>query len=168
MTQVQGRRPATRRASPRVLDAVGLLLRLGLAGVLGYAGWTKITDLTGSVQNVVAYQLFPYELARAIGVLLPVVELALAALLLVGLLTRVSALLAALLMVAFIAGIASAWARGLAIDCGCFGTGGPVAPEDTRYLAEMVRDTGFLAMALWLAVRPRTLASLDTTVRKGS
>ncbi|WP_151523269.1 MauE/DoxX family redox-associated membrane protein [Serinicoccus kebangsaanensis] len=162
------RPPVARDRSTRVLDVLGLVLRLGLAGVLGYAGWTKITDLTGSVQNVLAYELFGYELARAIGILLPVVELALALLLLVGLLTRAGAAAAALLMVVFIAGIASAWARGLAIDCGCFGTGGPVAPEDTRYLSEMLRDVGFLAMAAWLTVRPRTLASVDSLLQKGA
>ena len=54
------------------------------------------------------------------------------ALLLAGLLTRGAAAVAGLLMLVFVAGIASAWARGLSIDCGCFGTGGPVAPGDTR------------------------------------
>ncbi|GAA4887262.1 MauE/DoxX family redox-associated membrane protein [Serinicoccus chungangensis] len=145
----------------RLPDVVGLVLRLGLAGVLGYAGWTKVVDLTGSVQNVLAYDLFGYEVSRAVGVLLPVLELALAVLLLLGLLTRGAAAASAVLMVVFVAGIASAWVRGLSIDCGCFGTGGPVAPEETRYLSEMLRDVGFLAMAAWLVVRPRTPFSLD-------
>ncbi|KUG54487.1 DoxX family protein [Serinicoccus chungangensis] len=149
------------RSGPHVLDVVGLGVRLGLAGVLGYAGWTKVVDLTGSVQNVLAYELFSYEVARAVGVLLPVLELALAALLLLGLLTRGAAAATAVLMTVFVVGIASAWARGLSIDCGCFGTGGRVAPEETRYLAEMLRDVGFVAMAAWLVVRPRTPFSLD-------
>ena len=155
--------PATGSRSRRTdaLDAAGLVLRVGLAGVLGYAGWTKVVDLTGSVQNVLAYQLFGYEVSRAVGILLPVVELALAALLLLGLLTRAAAAATAVLMLVFVAGIISAWARGLSIDCGCFGTGGQVAPEDTRYLAEILRDAGFLAVALWLSVRPRSLLSVD-------
>ena len=152
--------PAT-GSRTRLLDAAGLVLRLGLAGVLGYAGWTKVVDLTGSVQNVLAYQLFGYEVSRAVGILLPVVELALAALLLLGLLTRAAAATTAVLMLVFVAGIVSAWARGLSIDCGCFGTGGQVAPEETRYLGEILRDAGFLAMALWLSVRPRSLLSVD-------
>lgn len=168
MTPPDLRRSRTARSRTGVADLVGLVLRLGLAGVLGYAGWTKVVDLTGSVQNVLAYELFSYEVARAVGVLLPVLELALALLLLLGLLTRASAAVTAVLMVVFVAGIASAWARGLSIDCGCFGTGGPVAPEDTTYLTEMLRDLGFLAMALWLAVRPRSLYSLDSRLQKGS
>ena len=39
----------------------------------------------------------------------------------------------AVLLVVFIAAVASAAARGLSIDCGCFGGGGPVPPGQTAY-----------------------------------
>ena len=116
------------------------------------AGWLKVTDITSSVQSVVAYELFSYEVARVVGTALPVVEIAVGVLLAVGLLTRASAAVGGLLMIVFIAGIASAWARGLSIDCGCFGTGGPVDPEDTRYLSEILRDLGLLALAAWAVI----------------
>ena len=161
--------PATTRGgrTSAPLDLLGLLARLALGGVLLVAGWIKIRDITGSVQSVLAYELVPYELARVIAVLLPVVEIAVGLLLVLGLLTRASAAVAGLLMVVFIAGIASAWARGLAIDCGCFGTGGPVAPEDTRYLSEILRDLALLAAAAYLVVRPHTPLSLDARLAKG-
>ena len=41
-----------------------------------------------------------------------------------GLLTRPVAVLSALMLAGFVIGIASAWARGLQIECGCFGGGG--------------------------------------------
>src|SRR5690606_3176879 len=108
--------------------------------------------------------------SRLIGTALPVVEIALGVLLLLGLLTRPVALVGGLLMLAFIAGVASAWARGLSIDCGCFGDGGPVAPEDTRYLEEIVRDVLLVLAAAWLGVRSAdTPLSLDRLIaRKGS
>lgn len=140
---------------------VGLLARLCLAGVLGYAGWTKIIDLPGSLQSVLAYEIVNYDLARWISIFLPLVELALAFLLLLGLLTRPAAVLSAALMVVFIAGIVSAWARGLTIDCGCFGTGGHVAPDQTQYLSEILRDLAFLGLAVWLSVWPRTRWAFD-------
>jgi uncharacterized membrane protein YphA (DoxX/SURF4 family) len=153
----------------RTLDTVGLLARLALGGVLLAAGLLKIGDLTGSVQSVIAYELFPYEVSRFIGTVLPVLETALGVLLLLGLFTRVTALLGGLLMLVFIAGIVSAWTRGLSIDCGCFGDGGPVAPEDTRYLQEIVRDALLALAAAWLVVRPGSLVSLDGLIlRKGS
>ena len=61
----------------------------------------------------------------------------------------------------FIAGVLSAAVRGLSIDCGCFGGGGAVAPEQTAYVAEIARDAGFLVLAGWLVWRPASRWSLD-------
>jgi hypothetical protein len=65
------------------------------------------------------------------------------------------------LMFAFIVGIAQAWARGLTIDCGCFGGGGQIGAAETRYPQEIARDVVFALAGAWLVWRPRTLASLD-------
>ncbi|WP_238154601.1 MauE/DoxX family redox-associated membrane protein [Ornithinimicrobium sufpigmenti] len=145
----------------------GLLARVGLGVVLIAAGLPKLMDVTGSVQNVMAYELFDYGTARFIGTMLPVVEIVLGVLLVLGLFTRAAAAAGGLLMIVFIAGIASAWARGLTIDCGCFGSGGPVEPGETTYLLDILRDLLFLAMAAWLVVRPRTPLALDTLITKG-
>lgn len=139
-------------------------VRLGLAGVLGYAALSKIQAPTLSVQAIEAYELFGDGLNTLIGYTLPFFELALAVLLLVGLATRYAGVVSALLMVVFIAGITSAWARGLSIDCGCFGSGGQVAPGEADYLTPLLRDLGFLAMAAFLTVWPRSPLSLDRFV----
>lgn len=151
---------------PRLLDTVGILARLLLGGVLLVAGWLKITDLTGSVQSVVAYELFAYAVSQFVGSVLPVLEIALGLLLLLGLFTRFSAVLGAALMLVFVAAIASAWARGLSIDCGCFGTGGFVDPDETAYLPEILRDLALASAGGWLAARPHTLGSLDSLLRR--
>jgi uncharacterized membrane protein YphA (DoxX/SURF4 family) len=88
-------------------------------------------------------------------------ELALGALLLVGLGTRMVAIVSAVVLVAFIGAVAQSWARGLTIDCGCFGGGGQVAPGETQYPQEIARDIGFLLLAGWLLLRPRSVASLN-------
>ena len=85
----------------------------------------------------------------------------LGALLVLGLFTRVTAALSTLLMLAFIVGIAQAWARGLTIDCGCFGGGGQIGAEETKYPQEIARDASFALAGAWLWWRPRSLASLD-------
>ena len=82
-------------------------------------------------------------------------------LLVLGLFTRVSALIGTVLMLAFVIGIAQAWARGLSIDCGCFGGGGQVAPEQTKYGREIARDLGLAVCGAWLAIRSRSTWSLD-------
>jgi len=147
--------------NPAHRDLLGLLLRLVLGGVVLVAGALKVGHLETSARAVRAYQLLPFDLAGVVGYGLPVLELAIGALLLLGLFTRVSAVVAGLLMVAFIIGIASAWARGLSIDCGCFGNGGTIAASQTQYPQEIARDVGLLACAVWLAVRPRSTLSLD-------
>jgi uncharacterized membrane protein YphA (DoxX/SURF4 family) len=152
--------PAVDRRS-RVLDVVGLLARLFLGVVLVYAGSVKVGHPLTSQRAVQAYQIFPFDLAGYIGLALPFVEIALGALLLLGLFTRPVAIVSTLLMVAFIIGISQAWARGLSIDCGCFGGGGTIAPSATAYPQEIARDTSFALAGAWLWWRPRSLASLD-------
>ncbi len=136
--------------------------RVALAGVLFWAGWVKFTEPPAlQRQAVEAYELLPEGLAGAVGYGLPVLEMVLALLLVVGFVTRFSAVLSALLMAVFVAGIASVWARGLSIDCGCFGGGGAVAAGETKYLQEILRDLGFLALGVWIAVFPPGRLSLD-------
>jgi hypothetical protein len=75
------------------------------------------------------------------------------------------AALCALLLVVYIAGIASVWARGLSIDCGCFGTGGELpAGQRPSYLWDIVRDVALLAVAAFLVWRPRTRLGLDAVL----
>jgi uncharacterized membrane protein YphA (DoxX/SURF4 family) len=141
---------------------VSTAARLGLAAVFLVAGATKIGDLAGSARAVNAYRLMPYEAAKVVGAMLPFVEIALGLVLLVGLAVRLSAGIAALLLVIFIAGIVSAWARGLRIDCGCFSAGGDLgAGQSPAYAREILRDIGFLIVAGVLLWRPRTRYSLD-------
>lgn len=153
--------PPGPRASAGRLTWVGTLARLLLGGTLVVAGGLKAVDVTGAVASVRAYDLLPQGLATAMGYSLPFLEIAVGVLLLVGLFTRVAAAVGALLMVMFVIGIASAWARGLNIDCGCFGTGGTVAAGQTRYLQDILRDGGLFLAGLFLVWRPRTRLSLD-------
>lgn len=147
--------------TPRVLDVIGLLARLTLGGVLLVAGYLKAADFDASVRSVVAYDLFDFPIAEFIGITLPIIEIAAGLTLILGLFTRLSGAVGMTLMIVFIAGIASAWARGLSIDCGCFGTGGPVDPSATRYLEEILRDTALGLAGLWLVLRPHTLFAVD-------
>lgn len=147
----------------RTKDSIGLLFRLVLAGILGFAGLAKVFEPDGARTAVMAYRIFPPEWTSLLGWALPAFEILLAILLLLGLFTRWAALASGLLMVAFIAGIASVWVRGYSIDCGCFGGGGDVTAEGRtwRYTSEILRDLMFLGMSVWLVLRPRTLWSLD-------
>ena len=165
-TEIEHETPATgdggRSAGrERLLDVVGLLARLFLGGVLVYAGAVKVGHPLTAERAVQAYEIFPMGLAGWIGLALPFVEIVLGVLLLLGLFTRPVAVISTVLMLAFILGIAQAWARGLTIDCGCFGGGGQIGADETRYPQEIARDAAFALAGGWLVWRPRTLASLD-------
>lgn len=155
------RAPATVLGRP-LLDWVGLIARLVLGIALVAAGALKVGKPLVSARAVQAYQIFPFEVAAYIGYALPVVEIIVGALLVVGLFTRAAAAVGTLLMIAFVIGIASAWARGLTIDCGCFGGGGQIGAEQTQYPQEIARDVLFALCGAWLVWRPRSAFALDT------
>lgn len=143
---------------------VSTAARLVLGGVFLVAGVLKAIDPQSSVAAVRAYQLLPNWIATIVGWGLPFAEIALGLLLLAGIATRAVAVGAAVLLVVFIAGVVSAAARGLSIDCGCFGGGGAVAPGQTAYGWELIRDAGLLLLALWLIWQPRSRLALDSRI----
>jgi uncharacterized membrane protein YphA (DoxX/SURF4 family) len=149
----------------RTRAAISTVARVVLGLVLLMAGALKIADPQSAVAAVRAYQLLPELGATLVGWGLPFVELLLGLLLLSGLATRPVAIATAVLLVIFLAGVISVAARGLSIDCGCFGGGGPVPPDQTAYGLEIARQLGLLALAGWLAVYPQSYLSLDPTPR---
>jgi uncharacterized membrane protein YphA (DoxX/SURF4 family) len=140
---------------------VSTAARVVLGGVFLVAGALKVIDPQSSVAAVRAYRLLPSSLATIVGWGLPFAEIALGVLLLVGIATRLVAVASAVLLLVLIAAVISAAARGLSIDCGCFGGGGDVAPGQTAYGIEIVRDVGLLLLAVWLVWQPRSRLTLD-------
>jgi uncharacterized membrane protein YphA (DoxX/SURF4 family) len=140
---------------------IGLLSRLILGGILLIAGYLKVGATEKSQMAVRAYELLPISIANLFGLVLPFFEVAIGLLLILGAGTRIAAALGGFTMFIFIIAIAQAWARGLNIDCGCFGGGGTVAPGQTRYLQEILRDAGLVALALFLIRYPVTKFSVD-------
>ena len=141
---------------------VGLVARLVVGGVWIFAGAAKLPDPAQSVDAVRAYQLLPSSLVQPVGQLLPVIEIVVGAMLVLGLLARGAAVVSALLFAAFIIGIASAWARGISIDCGCFGGGGYDPNATSKYPWEIARDAALLLASLLIAWLPSTRLSLDS------
>jgi uncharacterized membrane protein YphA (DoxX/SURF4 family) len=104
-----------------------------------------------------AYRLLPAALELPFAYSLPFVEVALGFYLAVGLLVRPAAIGACALMIAFVAAMAQASARGLSLDCGCFGS---LAREPVG-LGAILRDAALGLPSLVVALRPPRLLSLD-------
>lgn len=143
------------------LPWIGLVARLVTGVVWIVAGALKLPDPASSVRAVRAYDLLPESLVPTVGHLLPAVEIVVGAALVLGVLTRGAALVSAVLFVLFVVGISSVWARGIEIECGCFGGGGAKAGASSSYPWEIARDLGLLLLSGFLVWRPRTRLSLD-------
>ena len=96
---------------------------------------------------------------------MPVLEIVVGLMLILGIATRWSGLLGTLAMVVFIIGISSVWGRHISLDCGCFGNGGPVDRSwrltQRTYALDILRDLGLALCGIWLAIRPRSTLSMD-------
>ncbi|HEX3336817.1 MAG TPA: MauE/DoxX family redox-associated membrane protein [Jatrophihabitans sp.] len=129
---------------------LGTVVRLVLGIVWIWASIAKLRAPRTFVQAVRAYDATPEWLSKAIGYGLPVLEICLGVLLIIGIAVRMAAAVSALLFVVFLIGLVQAWARGLQIECGCFGGGG--ATNNPSYWLDVLRDLGLLALSVYLVV----------------
>ena len=98
--------------------------QLAVGIVLAWAALAKLGDIPGLARDVHHYRLMPLAGENLLAIALPWIELAAAVSLLLGIRPRAGSLVAAGLMVIVTAAVALALARGLNIECGCFGTVG--------------------------------------------
>ena len=143
---------------------IGLVARLIVGVVDLWAGLVKFPDPAGNVRQVRAFDILPEAIVPTVGHALPTIEIIMGVALILGLLTRLFAVIGALFFLAFIIGIASAWARGLEINCGCFGSHGVPADPHRQYAVDIARDIGLLICCLWLTIWPRTRFALDNVL----
>lgn len=129
-----------------------LALRAALAWTFLHAGLLKIWDFRHGqpatpdfVIAIQQYKLLPWpDLTVLLAVYLPWVEIFAAVGLFVRRVRSGAALLITALTTIFIGALASAWMRGLRIDCGCFGR----EEASTDYSTLLLRDSLILAAAL--------------------
>src|SRR5918998_4350773 len=101
------------------MDVALLVARVLLVSVFSVSGVTKLADRGGSKQALVDFGV-PASLAAPLGVLLPLVELAVAAALIPTATALWGAVGALALLLLFVAGIGGNLARGRRPDCHCF------------------------------------------------
>ncbi len=100
----------------RLRPWLGTLVRLVLGVVWLWAGWAKLRSPRTFVQAVRAYDATPEWLSKAIGYGLPVLEVCLGVLLIVGVVVRMAAAVSGVLLVVFLIGIIQAAARGIKLE----------------------------------------------------
>jgi protein-disulfide isomerase/uncharacterized membrane protein YphA (DoxX/SURF4 family) len=140
---------------------LGTVVRLFLGAIWIWAGAAKVHSPREFVQVVRAYDTTPEWLSKTIGYGLPVLEICLGVLLIVGIAVRLAAVVSALLYVVFLIGVAQVAARGIKLDCGCFGGSGGQTAGATHYTLDILRDVGLLLLAAYLIVWSATRISVE-------
>ena len=146
-------------ASPRSTWTAwgGLAVRVIAAAVWVVAGAAKVGQIHEFQVLVQRYAILPPVLAAPFAAILPFLEIGIGAYLLVGLFVRGTALVGTLLFAVFLAAQISALARGISLDCGCFGSIAVTTVSPLTILRDFALGIPTFLMLPWPA---RTL-SLD-------
>jgi uncharacterized membrane protein YphA (DoxX/SURF4 family) len=138
---------------------LALPARVYLAVVFLLACWHKLVEPGSFALDIATYQILPLVLVNLMAITLPWIELVAGLMLLIGLRTRAAALLIAGMMAMFTLAIAIALAKGLDMSCGCFASQG--AAEDPISWRTILRDLGWLSLALYVLIFDRNPLGLD-------
>jgi putative oxidoreductase len=138
---------------PRLLE---LLLRIVIGAVFVYAGWAKIFEPEPLADSIASFQILPRMLIVPLALSLPPFEMLSGALLIVGWPRRIAALAIVIVTAVFLVALLSAVARGITIDCGCFGQAAAGVPTAMRMWLDLGRDLLLLfgAVVLYRASWP--------------
>jgi uncharacterized membrane protein YphA (DoxX/SURF4 family) len=123
---------------------IAIACRVILGAMFIYAGIGKIADLHQFADNIHAFQLIPKELVSLITIGLPVFEIVLGGLLILGIQRRACSLMVTVLCLIFLVALVQAYMRGLNVDCGCFGES---KFGSASIGSAIVRDVAFLVLA---------------------
>lgn len=141
--------------------------RLVAGAVFLYASADKILHPRLFADAVAAYAILPDTWVPFVAVTLPWIEAACGIALVAGVLVDAAALATGVMLLVFIGGIASAMARGLEIDCGCFSVSHD-APVGPRRIVEDIILLGACAAVLLDRARHRVAAIRRDLVGSGA
>ena len=123
-----------------------LLLRLVLGIIFLYAAWTKISQPWELFAMAIdSYGLLPLKWVELVARTLPWFEAAIGLFLIAGIFLRSAAVATSLLLAVFFSLMLRAYAKGMQINCGCFGPGEVISWKT------LLRDGSMLAAAVALA-----------------
>ena len=146
------------RQENRPVSWIGFAIRLTAAAVWIIAGAMKIPQIQAFEVVVQRYGILPEALSGPFAYVLPFLELAIGLYLAAGLFVRGTGLVGTVLFAAFLTAQFSAWARGISLDCGCFGT---TLLQATVGPLTILRDFGLGIPTFLMLAYPARALSLD-------
>jgi uncharacterized membrane protein YphA (DoxX/SURF4 family) len=130
-------------ASSKLVRILLVVLRVALGAIFVYAAWVKLRDPWQLfAMSIDSYRILPLAAVELAARVIPWAELALGLLLIFGLWLRISGSIVSLVLLTFFVLMLRAYAKGMAIDCGCFGPGEIISWKT------LLRDGTLVAAAL--------------------
>lgn len=150
------------------MDALLIVARLLLAAVFAVAAVGKLRDVAGTRRALAGFRV-PARLRSPLSLGLPLLELAIAALLVPAPTARIGALAAAVLLLAFTVALISVLVRGEEVECNCLGSVSrrPVSALTVARNVALSAVAGFVALAGPGASAVSWLDALSTTEAVG-
>lgn len=133
--------------SKQVYPWIIVIFRLILGGLFLYAGVIKTQDPQSFADSIATFQILPSTIINLVALSLPIFEIVVGIMLLFGWQKRAASFAILVLLSFFTVALMQALIRGLAIDCGCFGSEAPSAWKTWNAFG---RDIVLLLAACWI------------------
>lgn len=143
---------------------LALAARLYLGWIFVYACLHKIAHPHVFGLDIATYDILPLSVINLVAITLPWVELFAGVMLITGFRVRGAALAVAGMMVGFTVAIIIALAKGLDMSCGCFAS--QTTEEDPISYLTVLRDLGWLFLAVYISVFDRKVLGLDWLLQR--
>lgn len=147
-------------ALPQILERPGVvrLAQVAVGMLLAWAALAKLGDIPALARDIHHFRIIPVASENLLAIVLPWIELTAALSLLLGIRARAGAVVATCLMTVLTLVVVLAMARGLNIECGCFGS------TRTSHVGvpKLLMNLGILAAAGVAMVQPRPGAGHDS------
>jgi len=138
---------------------LALAARLYLGWVFIIACLHKIAHPGMFALDIATYDILPLSVINLTAVTLPWIELFTGVMLVAGFRVRGAAIAVAGMMVMFLVAIIIALDKGLDMSCGCFAS--QTTEEDPISYLTVLRDSGWLLLAVYVAIFDRKVIGLD-------
>ncbi len=138
-------------------DYVILISRIIVGMLFIVVGTGKIADPNLFTKEIANYRIFPELLVHWTAIAIPWIEVVCGLMLTAGIRLRANALIVAAMLVAFNFMVASAWIRGLDINCGCYSN----IAKQTVGLPKILENTAFFVLALLIFLSPNSRFTME-------
>lgn len=147
--QCRHRKKERKMTKQQILVWLAPATRVVLGVMWVVAGATKVGKLGTTTQSIEAYEIFTYEWSRYLAHVIGPVEVLGGAMLVLGVLIPFCSIVSLTALTLFIVGLSQALARGLNIDCGCFGTSDLAGTSLDMWIA-ILRDIVFIGLTVFV------------------